>query len=78
VNTLSIYKAEEQVMGMTKAPHKAMCVTMTVEEAAELRKLATRDGETVSGWLAAQVRSASSVTFPERRSRGIHLESGGN
>jgi len=64
-------------MAMTKTAHKAMCVTMTVEEARELRKLAVRDGETVSGWLAAQVRSESGIKFPERRSRGIHLKSGG-
>jgi len=62
-------------MKMTAKPHKAMCITMTVEEHAELRSLAKRDGETMSGWLAAQVRRASAEKFPERRGRGVHIES---
>jgi len=62
-------------MGITARPHKAMCITMTVEEHKELRSLAKRDGETISGWLAAQVRKASPAEFPERRGRGIHMGS---
>lgn len=63
-------------MGMTATPHKQMCVTMTIEEHAELRRLAKRDGRSISEWLAESVRAASGKKFPDRRGRGIHLKSG--
>lgn len=63
-------------MSVTKERHKPMCVTMTVEEAAELKRMALQDGTTISGWLAAQVRAQSPVEFPERRGRGISIKSG--
>jgi predicted HicB family RNase H-like nuclease len=63
-------------MSMTKKKHKTMCVTMTAEEHAALRRMAKRDGFSMSGWLGQAVRHAAGVNMPERRGRGIHLQNG--
>jgi hypothetical protein len=62
-------------MGVTTDPHKTMCVTMTVEEHAELRRMAKRDGYSMSGWIGQVIQQASGKEFPDRRGRGIHLQS---
>ena len=62
-------------MSMTKKKHKTMCVTMTVEEHAALRRMAKRDGYSMSGWIGEVIQQKSGKEFPERRGRGIHMQS---
>ena len=50
--------------------HKPVCITLTVEEAAEAKKLAASSGVSLSEWFGNLVRAKSTHKFTPRNSTG--------
>ena len=50
--------------------HKPVCITLTVEEVAEAKKLAASSGVSLSEWFGNLVRAKSTHKFMPRNSTG--------
>ena len=50
--------------------HKPVCITLTVEEAIEAKKLAASSGVSLSEWFGNLVRAKSTHKFTPRNSTG--------
>lgn len=60
--------------------HKPMCITLTIEEHQELKRMVAEQGVPISEWFGNQIRKAAKKKLPPRNSVGRpvgSLESGG-
>tara|TARA_R110000868_G_C10572026_1_gene737836 strand:+ start:377 stop:577 length:201 start_codon:yes stop_codon:yes gene_type:complete len=63
------------------AKHKSVCITLTVEEVAEAKRMTAESGGNLSEWFGMLIRKAAKKKLPPRNRSGrpveSYLESGG-
>ena len=58
------------------AKHVPVCITLTAEEVAEMKRMAVDNGTTISEWFGNQIRKAAKKKLPPRNNVGRPIATG--